>query len=222
VAKIGLAGLLAFALTPTRIAELPMAVAPTSPFILAIAQELLVGLFFGFSVQVIFAGVQMAGQILGIQMGLNIASTLDPVSQAGQVSYIDQLYSLLAGLVFLSINGHHATLQALDGSFGIVPPGQFALGQAVADDLVALITQAAIVSVRIGLPIMAALLLTDIAFLIIGRTAPQMNIFMVGQPVKIGVGLIAFFLALPVILATMADVLRASGVDVTRLLGSAR
>ena len=197
-AKIGLSAILAFVLTPTLADQMPRVPIAMPTFVLAIAQEVLLGLAFAFVVQIVFSGIQMAGQVLGIQMGFNIASTFDPVSNAGQVSYIDQLYGLLAGMVFLTINGHHWVLQALQTSFSIVPVGQFQLNQAVSDDVVSLVAQALIISIRIGLPIAAALLLTDVAFLIIGRTAPQMNIFMVGQPVKIGVGLIAFFLAMPV------------------------
>lgn len=215
-AKIGAAALLAFVITPT----LPNATsAPTqSPFLLAIGQELLVGVLFGFVVQVVFNGIQMAGQLLGIQMGLNLAATLDPLGQGSQINYVDQLYSLLAGMVFLTINGHHQVIQALQNSFAVVPLGTFALGQAVADDLVSLLAQATIISIRIGLPIAAALFLTDVAFLIIGRTAPQMNIFFVGQPVKIGVGLVAFFLALPVAVALMSDVFRGITVDLNGLM----
>jgi flagellar biosynthetic protein FliR len=220
-AKIGLSAILAFVLTPTLASQMPSVPLAMPTFVLAIAQEVLVGLAFAFVVQIAFSGVQMAGQLIGIQMGLNISSTLDPVSNAGQVSYIDQLYGLLAGLVFLTINGHHWVLQALESSFSIVPVGQFQLNQAVSDNLVSLVAQALIISIRIGLPIAAALLLTDIAFLIIGRTAPQMNIFMVGQPVKIGVGLIAFFLAMPVMVSAMSEVFRGLSADLIGLLQAA-
>jgi flagellar biosynthetic protein FliR len=216
-AKIGAAALLAFVLTPALPGGANQ-VALQTPFLLAIAQELLIGLSFGFVVQIVFNGIQMTGQLLGIQMGLNIASTLDPLGQGAQINYVDQLYSLLAGMVFLTVNGHHQVIQALQSSFDIVPLGQFALGQGVADDMVALVTQATIISIRMGLPIAAALFLTDVAFLIIGRTAPQMNIFFVGQPVKIGVGLVAFFLALPVMVALMGDVFRGITGDLTGLL----
>ena len=77
--------------------------------------------------------------------------------------------------IFLTINGHHQVIQALQQSLEIVPLGTFALGQAVANDLVALLTQATIISIRIGLPVAAALFLTDVAFLIIGRTATDQS-----------------------------------------------
>ena len=220
-AKIGLSAITAFVLTPTLASQTPPVPIAMPTFVLAIAQEVLVGLAFAFVVQIVFSGIQMAGQLLGIQMGFNIAATLDPVTNSGQISYLDQLYGLLAGMLFLTINGHHWVLQALQSSFAIVPVGQFQLNQAVANDLVSLVAQALIISIRIGLPIAAALLLTDIAFLIIGRTAPQMNIFMVGQPVKIGVGLIAFFLALPVMVSAMGEVFRGVQGDLIRLMQAA-
>jgi flagellar biosynthetic protein FliR len=220
-AKIGVSALLAFVLTPTLASQTPSVPIAAPTFVLAIGQEVLLGLLFSFAVQIVFSGIQMAGQLLGIQMGLNIATTLDPVSNAGQVSYIDQLYGLLAGMVFLTINGHHWVLQALQTSFAIVPIGQLQLSEALSNDLVGLVGQALTISIRIGLPIAAALLLTDVAFLIIGRTAPQMNIFMVGQPVKIGVGLIVFCLALPVMVTAMGEVFRGLNTDLVRLLQAA-
>jgi flagellar biosynthetic protein FliR len=216
-AKIGAAALLSFVITPTLPSQ-QFGATGQSPFLLAIGQELLIGVLFGFVVQVVFNGIQMAGQVIGIQIGFNIAGSLDPLGQGAQINYVDQMYSLLAGMVFLTIDGHHQVIQALQNSFSIVPLGTFALGQAVSDDIVALLMQATIISIRIGLPIAAALFLTDVAFLIIGRTAPQMNIFFVGQPVKIGVGLVVFFLALPVMVATMGDVFHGITVDLNGLM----
>jgi flagellar biosynthetic protein FliR len=217
-AKIGLSGLLAFVLTPTLSSATPPVPTQMSGFVLSIGTEVLMGLVFAFAVQIIFSGIQMTGQVLGIQMGLNIASTLDPVSQSTQISYVDQLYALIAGMVFLTINGHHWVIQALQQSFTIVPVGQFQLNPAVSDSILSLVMEALIISIRIGLPISAALLLTDIAFLIIGRTAPQMNIFFVGQPVKIGVGLVALALAMPVMVVAMSDVFKGINADLLGLL----
>lgn len=222
IAKIGVSALLAFVLTPTLPGQMPSVPTAMPTFVVAIAQELLMGLVFSFVVQIVFNGIQMAGQLLGIQMGLNIASTLDPITQSQQISYVDQLYALVAGLVFLTINGHHWVLLALQSSFAMVPVGQFQLNEAVSNDIVTLVAQALIMSLRMGMPVAAALLLTDVAFLIIGRTAPQMNIFMVGEPVKIGVGLIVFFLALPVMVGLMGDVFRGLSGDLTQLMAAAR
>jgi flagellar biosynthetic protein FliR len=221
VAKVGISALLAFVLTPTLPGQMPTVPQAMPTFVLAIAQELLMGLVFAFVVQIVFNGIQMAGQLLGLQMGLNIASTLDPITQSQQVNYLDQLYALVAGLVFLTINGHHWVLLALQSSFTMVPVGQFQLNEAVSNDIVALVMQALVISLRIGMPVAAALLLTDIAFLIVGRTAPQMNIFSLEQPVKIGVGLLVFFIALPVMVGAMTEVFRGLGNDLTQLLAAA-
>ena len=217
-AKIGLTALLAFALTPTLPTQLPTVSNAVLPFLVLIAQELFLGLVFGFAVQVVFSGIQAAGQLLGIQMGLTIANTFDPVTQTQQINYVDQLYALLAGLVFLTINGHHWTILALQQSFEVVPLGQFALGERVANDLVALTTEALVISIRIGMPVAVALLLADVAFLVLGRSAPQMNIFFVGQPLKIGIGLIVFFMALPAMLGLMSTVFRGLFGDLVDLM----
>jgi flagellar biosynthetic protein FliR len=208
MAKLGLAAVLAFVLTPTLPGARPPLPADFLPFLVAVAQEVFLGLLFGFAVQIVFSGLQVAGQYLGVQMGLTIANTFDPISQSQGINYIDQFYVLLAGLLFLTINGHHWTILALQQSFEVVPLGQFALGERVANDLVALTTEALVISIRIGMPVAVALLLADVAFLVLGRSAPQMNIFFVGQPLKIGIGLIAFFLALPAMLGLMSTVFR--------------
>ncbi|TAK25339.1 MAG: flagellar biosynthetic protein FliR [Chloroflexota bacterium] len=217
-AKIGLAALLAFTMMPGAIDAQPVVPNAFLPFLLVVAQELLVGLAFGFAAQVVFSGLQTAGQLIGTQMGLTIASAFDPVSQSQQVNYIDQLYTLLAGLVFLTINGHHWTILALQQSFEIVPLGRLALGEAVANDFVRLTAEALVMSVRIGLPVAATLIVTDVAFLLIGRSAPQMNVFFVGQPLKIGIGLVAFFVALPVMVGLMGTVFKTLSDDLMRLL----
>jgi len=220
LAKIGLAGFLAFALTPT---------APTSPltipnaflpYVILIVQELALGLLFGFASQVVFSGIQAAGQLLGTQMGLTIAGTFDPVTQSQQTNYIDQLYAVVAGLLFLTINGHHLTIQALQQSFDLVPLGTFALAPAVSNDLVRLTSESIVLALRIGLPVAAALIVSDVAFLMIGRSAPQMNVFFVGQPLKIGIGLIAFFAAMPPMVSLMGQTFTRMPEDLLRILGA--
>ena len=218
MAKVGLAAILAFVLTPTLPGDRPTLPSTFLPFLVVIAQEVFLGLLFGFAVQVVFSGLQAAGQFLGVQMGLTIANTFDPLTQAQGINYIDQFYALLAGLLFLTINGHHWTILALQQSFEVVPLGQLALGERVANDLIVLTAEALVISIRIGLPIAVALVLADVAFLVLGRSAPQMNIFFVGQPLKIGIGLIAFFLALPAMLSLMATVFRGLFGDLVDLM----
>jgi flagellar biosynthetic protein FliR len=218
MAKVGLAAIIAFVLTPTLPGDRPPLPSTFLPFLVVIAQEVFLGLLFGFAVQVVFSGLQAAGQYLGVQMGLTIANTFDPISQSQGINYIDQFYALLAGMLFLTINGHHWTLLALQQSFDIVPLGQFALGERVANDLIVLTAEALVISIRIGLPIAVALVLADVAFLVLGRSAPQMNIFFVGQPLKIGIGLVAFFLALPAMLSLMATVFRGLFGDLVDLM----
>ena len=218
MAKVGLAAILAFVLTPTLPADQPELPSTFLPFLVVVAQEVFLGLLFGFAVQVVFSGLQAAGQFLGVQMGLTIANTFDPLTQAQGINYIDQFYALLAGMLFMTINGHHWTILALQQSFEIVPLGQFALGERVANDLVALTTEALVISLRIGLPIAVALVLADVAFLVLGRSAPQMNIFFVGQPLKIGIGLVVFFLALPPMVALMVTVFRGLFGDLVNLM----
>jgi hypothetical protein len=125
--KIGLALAISVAIAPT-LGPLP-AIEPASPAGLAIlAQQIFIGVAIGFAVRVILAAVEMAGQMIGLQMGLGFATFFDPQTSA-QVPVIGQYLGLLAILVFLSINGHALVLSTLIESFHILPIGTLGLGR---------------------------------------------------------------------------------------------
>jgi flagellar biosynthetic protein FliR len=140
--------------------------------------EILAGLVLGITTHFLFYGVEMAGQLIGIQMGFGIVAVLDPMTET-QVSIISQLQYLFAILIFLSFNGHHFLLEGLAKSYSAAPLGG--------------------VSLSSGLVETVALLLTEVALGILARTVPQMNIFIVGFPLKIGVGLLGLALSWPLL-----------------------
>lgn len=217
--KIGLSVLLAVLLTP-----LVPAVGALTPgaFILAVAQEVLLGLLLAFAVTLIFGSFQFAGALLGVQFGFSLANIVDPTMNS-QETVVGQFYSILAGLIFFTINGHHLVLVGLARSFEAMPPLGLELTGAAGMTLAgALIDRSGMffsAALRIAMPIMGALLLTDVAMAVISRSAPQMNVYFVGLPIKIAIGLAAILLALPPAVASFERLFAGIGRDMLMLMG---
>ena len=180
------------------VVNVPHPLPSTAPALgLAVASEFFVGLSIGFIVNVIILSIQSAGEMIDVQMGLSVANVLDP-SLGFQVSIIGRLLFLVGIFFFISMNGHHALLAALHRSFEIIPLGMpFHLKATYPEFLATLGQSLWSISIQMALPIMAILLLTDFAFGIISRVAPQVNVFMLGFQVKPTVGLLALLFMLP-------------------------
>ena len=160
--------------------------------------EIIAGLVLGMTTHFIFYGVEMAGQLVGLQMGFGIVAVLDPMTET-QVDIISQLQYLFAILIFLSLNGHHFLLEGLARSYLAAPLGGVTLPAGLFGIVVKLSGDIFVAAFKIAAPVMAALLLTEVALGIIARTVPQMNIFIVSFPLKIGVGLLALALSWPLL-----------------------
>lgn len=157
-------------------------------FALAVASEILVGYALGFVVYLAFAAIQLAGQLIDMQMGFGIVNVIDPQSGT-QVPLVGNFQYLIALLVFLSIDGHHMIIRALYNSYKLIPVlGARFDGQFV-QFIVGLAGSMFVVAVQIAAPIVAAIFLSDIALGFLARTVPQMNVFIVGLPLKIFGGL---------------------------------
>jgi flagellar biosynthetic protein FliR len=160
--------------------------------------ELFVGMVLGLAVRFFFAAVQLAGQMVGFQMGFSIINVLDPQT-GGQVSIIDQIGLMVVMLLFLSLNGHHVLITALAESFRILAPGVLNLQKGCLSLMLASAGNMFALGIKIGAPAIVALLFTDAAFGICARFVPQMNILIAGFPIKIVVGLFFFGLTLQVV-----------------------
>jgi flagellar biosynthetic protein FliR len=166
------------------------------PFAIGVIGELMIGIIIGLSIRLVFAGIQIAGQLAGYQMGLAIANVMDP-SSSQQLPILSQFNQLLAMLLLLATNAHHVFLHALAESYRLVPPFGFHFGNALMQQIMEMGGNMFVVAIQVGAPIIAALLLTTVAFGLIARTVPQMNVFMVAMPLKIGVGLMFLGFSLP-------------------------
>ncbi len=160
------------------------------------AGEILLGLVIGFSVKLIFAGIQLAGQMAGYQMGMAIANVMDP-AESQQIPLLAQFNNLCALLIFLALNAHHWFIRALTQSYRLVPPFNARFDGALTEHLMQLAGKMFVIAIQVGAPIIATLLVTSVAFGLIARTVPQMNVFIVAMPLKIGVGLVFLGFSLP-------------------------
>src|SRR5262245_7555418 len=192
--RAGLAAVLAATLTPL-VAPAP-APASLPALIGLVAVEGAIGVVIGLVAQLILAGVQLGGQLAGIQMGFGIVNLIDPQTHA-QVSVIAEWEHLLAILVFLVLDVHHLLLRALLGSFQVAPPGAVVMTGASLRGAVAMASDLFVVGVRVAAPVLIALLLTNGALGVLARTVPQLNVFVVGFPLNVGVGLVVLGASLP-------------------------
>ncbi len=158
--------------------------------------EILLGFSIGMAVNLIFVGLQMAGQISGYQMGLALARVMDPAA-GQQVPLLAQFFQLFAFLLFLTLNAHHWFLKALAGSFKLIPPFGFRFSGSLIEQLMGIAGNMFVIAIQVGAPVIAALLLTSIAFGLIARTVPQMNVLFVAMPLKIMIGLLFIGFSLP-------------------------
>jgi flagellar biosynthetic protein FliR len=190
-------------------------------YVFMMISEVIMGLILGFIVLLVFVGIQFAGQLAGLQMGFGIVNVIDPQS-SNQISILGQFLNILAILILLSLNGHHVILNGLVHSFDVVPLGGVTLPEAVIEKLMSLCAEIFVVAVKISSPIIVALFLVSVAMGILARTVPQMNVFIVGFPVQIGVGMTVLSLSLPLfylVMERVINVLERDLVTVVRLLG---
>lgn len=177
--------------------------------------ELMVGAILGFSVRLLFAGVQIMGHLVGFQMGFSVANVLDPMG-GEQVSVVGQFCYIVAILTFFAVGGHHWFFISVAESFKAVPPGQFSFSHILLDQLTTMSAEMFEVSLKLGAPVIGTLLAADVAMGILAKTVPQMNILIVGMPMKIGLGL--FFLAMT--MGFMVMTMAASFGDLGPVLGA--
>ena len=167
--------------------------------ILIIAEQMIIGLAIGLMMQIIFSAIEMAGQVSGMTMGFGFATSYDPQS-AGSTIVISQLMGILALLVFLSMNGHLIMISALLESFYAFP---VTAEPRMIDGMTIAIWGAKLfsISLQLSLPIVATLLITNLALGILTKSSPQLNIFGIGFPITLCVGFLVIMLMLPTMAA---------------------
>ncbi|HJV88491.1 MAG TPA: flagellar biosynthetic protein FliR [Noviherbaspirillum sp.] len=211
--KIGIGVMLSLVIAPI-IPPIPAMDPMSLPGLLILAQQLIIGLAMGFSMRIVFSTVELGGEVAGLTMGFGFATFFDPQTR-GRSSAISQFLALLMLMLFLATNTHLLLLSTLAESFTTLPISATPLGGKSLKQVVdwgSLIFSAGL---QLSLPIIAALLITNIALGILTRAAPQLNLFGIGFPITLGVGFIIIGLVLPY-LATPIDRLFNESVEFIR------
>lgn len=192
--RIMIAIILAFIITPT-IPELAVADPNVLWLIIAIAKEILIGIVIGAMTSLLFSAIQLGGYLVDYQMGFSMVSVIDPVSDAS-VSFSGQVYNILATLIYLSINGHHIFIRAVASSFNFLPLSDFPYNQEAIMFVLSTFIKVFVIALQITAPIFIALMVTNTVMGVIARLVPQINLMIVGFPLKIGIGAIFLILSL--------------------------
>ena len=156
--------------------------------LIGLAEELIIGMVIGFAAQIIFAGLQYSGQLIGFQIGLSFVNAIDP-STSNRSTTLAIYQNFLGTMLFLGFNGHHWFIDAIARSIVLLPPfgvhlnGQFML------KITELAGKIFVIGFQVAAPVVAVILLADLGLGMIGRTAPQIHILVIGFPLKVLVGL---------------------------------
>lgn len=203
--RMGLALILTWIVMPTLPAP-PVVNVFSHDALMIMLQQLLIGVSMGFLLQMVFAALVFGGQVMAYSMGLGFASMVDP-QNGTQVPVLSQYYVILATLLFLLLNGHLILIELVVDSFHTLPIAVEGLAQSNFREMVSWGSRMFVGGLLISLPIMAALLLTNLGMGVVMRAAPQLNIFAVGFPITILLGFVMMWITLPNVLDIFNDLL---------------
>jgi flagellar biosynthetic protein FliR len=185
--KIGLSVVLGLVLAPSI--HVPGSVG-AAPLAVILAREAAIGLALALSVRVLMAGAELAGQLAGFQLGFSYAAAVDPQTGARN-SIVAALYSSLALLTFLGIDGHHALLKALAESYRELPVGLGGVDAAMATQIANLLGLLFVFGTQVAAPVVIVLLVAEVAVGLVSRVAPALNMMVLGFPIRLIAGLVA-------------------------------
>ena len=189
-------------------------------YLLLVLKEAVVGLVLGLVVYIVFSAVQIAGGFIDFQMGFAMANIVDPQTGA-QSPLMGQFFNFLLLLVFLAINGHHLVLDGIFYSYQFMPIDQFfpKFGDAESVEyIMKLFVAVFAIAFQMSAPIIATLFLVTLALGITGKTVPQLNIFVVGFPIKIAVGFILLIIMMGVMVEVMEKVIEMGIIGMRNLM----
>lgn len=192
--KTTLVTVLGLVLAP--VVRLPQLPDHPSLIVAGIISEFLIGLVLGLAVRLLFSGFEVAGELVGSQMGFSIVQLLDPATHH-QTPLIGQFQILMASLTFLSLNAHLVIVRAIGMSYDLVPPFGASLSDELAVDVIRLSQDMLVVALKLAAPVFCTILIVNASMAMLGRAVTQMNVFILSFPLTIGAGLFVMGLALP-------------------------
>lgn len=187
-------------------------------FVCMVVKEIFIGLTIGFAATLLFSAVQFAGRLVDTQMGFALVQIVDPFSNT-EATVTGQFQILIFSIIFLLVNGHYFLLLAVQKSFELIPLfGAQMPGSGVAEYLASMVANIFVLAVRLAAPVFSVLVLTSLSLGIVARTVPQINVFFVGLPLKIGLGIITLMIVLPGLAMLFRSMVEQLITDLWRLL----
>jgi flagellar biosynthetic protein FliR len=164
----------------------------------AVISQAFVGFVFGFVAFLVFVGIQFAGEVMDLQVGFSIVNVINPLTSQN-VSVLGEFQLALGSLIYLTADAHHFLIEGLGGSFNLVPLPFASIQPALETDMMTFYGQAFFMVFQIAAPVGIALFLTNIGLALMTRVAPQLNIFAIGFPLQILIGLSMIVISLPLL-----------------------
>lgn len=170
--------------------------------VIIIFKELMVGIIIGFISYAFFSAFYVMGQIIDMKIGFGMVNVVDPQNKV-QVPLMGNFYYILAFLLLLAFDGHHIVISGLVDSYKFIPIGKFKYTEDVVHLLVNTLSKSFEIGFKLSSPIVAIIFLTDIVLGIMSKTIPQMNVFVVGMPLKVLLGLLIIMVSMPIFYGAM-------------------
>lgn len=184
-----------------------------------VVKEFLVGVLIGYIAYAVFTSIYIAGQIIDMQIGFGMVNVLDPLSNI-QIPVTANLYFILAMVIFLITNGHHMLITALFQSFDLLPLGTAIIGPDLLENTVGVFQNMFSIGFKIAAPIVAAVIIADVVLGIISKTIPQINVFILGMPLKSLIGMIIILLTIPAFVSIVAMLTDNMNMEIFKLVKS--
>lgn len=218
--KVWFMALVAFIMFPIVSAKMGFQVPTSIPILMMIMiKEFMIGYIAGFVANVVFIGVEIAADLVSMQVGLTAAQAMNPMT--GDTSPIlSQGYTILASMLFIGLNGYQWIFSAIYKTFQLIPPGyNLVLSGTFVHNVIYLTSQIFIIGLSIALPIFSVLVITDVLLGFMAKMMPKMNIFMVALPIKIYIGLVLFIMLIPPMCSYMVTLIEKYLTSITAVLG---
>lgn len=161
----------------------------------AIGGELIFGMVMGLGLSLTFIAISWAGEIIGQQMGMNLAETFDPQFGSGG-SLVGDLYFMMTLIIFLLVRGHHAMIEGLAASFTSLPLLSTGMTRGLFDMFIGLLTSATVLAIKVASPMLVTMLVVDVALGFLGKTVPQINVMNAGLTLRSGLGIVVLIVGL--------------------------
>ena len=201
--RIGLGLILATILIPLNPIPATQEALGIFPFAMAILKEIVIGTFVGFAAVLTFAAISVAGETMGIGSGFGSNQIFNPTIEQAATP-LGQFFVIIAMLYFMTLNGHHVAIVALQKSLSILPVNSLLPSFSV-EILLRTTAQMILVGIQMAFPIFAALLMADITLALLSRVAPQVQFYFLGLPMKIGLSLIALGISIGIFFPFLRD-----------------